>query len=190
MSAETPDVREKNPYQLRREAVARAIKAWQQEEDDGSGHEVDAASALEDCLLDEGLILMPRSTGHGKWRVLVDGEPAPYVGQNQPSHPMGAEEAAEVFLTQTAGDYYNQREVLIRPASSAEMVTSAVLADTAVREEPVRVAADTFLVEVEVNTGATLLRLFDKDGREVMVGLDDEARATLSSILRADGDDE
>lgn len=192
MSTETPETR--NPYQLRREAVARAIKAWQrqaEEADDAGDREptaVENASDLEDCLMDEGLLLAPRSTGYGKWRVLVDGQPAPYVGQEQLSHPMGAEEAAELFLAQTAADYYAQKQIVIRPASDEELITAAVLGDTTVREEPVKIVACGFLVETDSDTGAALLRVIDKDGNEVRVGLDDHMRDSLRWILTPEGD--
>jgi hypothetical protein len=186
VSTESPET--KNPYQLRREAVARAIKAWQEEGDDDTRGPVGDAAALEDCLLDEDLTLMPRSTGHGAWRVLVDGQPAPYLGRDEPSHPMGAEEAAEVFLTQTGGDYYNQRAIVVRPATDQEMVVAAVIGDTTVHEEPTRIAPTVFMVETEENVGATLVRMIDKDGREVMFGLDDHMRDLLVSMLdREDG---
>ncbi|WP_433520077.1 hypothetical protein ACQP2T_63795 (plasmid) [Nonomuraea sp. CA-143628] len=189
MSTETPET--KNPYQARAEAVDRAHKAFHEqvvpsEPAPGGGRYVPAD--LEDCLLDEGLILAPRSTGHGKWRVLVDGQPAPYPGQEGPSHPMGAEEAVEAFLTATGGDYYNQREIVIRPASSAEMVGSAVIGDTTVREEPTKIEPTVFDIETNVDTGAALVRMIDQDGREVHVGLDGNMRRLLVSMLGQDGD--
>lgn len=188
MSTET--TKPKNPYQLRAEAIDRAVKAWQTQEipsepAPGGGRYVPAT--LEDCLNDEGLCVLPRSTGHGKWRVLVDGKPAPYVGQDAPSHPMGAEEAAELFLAQTAGDYYNQKAIVVRPASGAEMTAAAVIGDTEVREEPVKIAPTVFDMETEENTGATLIRMLDRDGREVHVGLDDNMRNLLASMLDQDG---
>ncbi|MFI7125928.1 hypothetical protein ACIBQ1_09555 [Nonomuraea sp. NPDC050153] len=185
MSTETPET--KNPYQARREAICRAIEAWQQEDGSDSGHELVDADALDACLNDVGLFLLPRSTGHGAWRVLVDGQPAPYPGQEGPSHPMGAEEAVEAFLTATGGDYYNEKQIGIRPATDREMVTSAVIGDTAVHEDPTRIAPTVFMVETEENVGATLVRMIDKDGREVMVGLDDNTRRVLSSMLSQDG---
>jgi hypothetical protein len=181
MSTETPETT--NPYQLRRAAIARAIKVWQDGDGTLDGYEIDDATALEDCLNDEGLVLLPRSTGHGKWRVLVDGQPAPYPGQDTPSHPMGAEEAAEAFLTATAGDYYGQKQIVIRLASDREMVASAVIGDATVHEDPVRIAPTVFMVETEENVGATLVRMIDKDGREVYVGLDDHMRDLLVSML-------
>lgn len=184
MSTETPET--KNPYQLRREAIDRAIKAWQ-DDDEPTDQPFAVVSALEDRLLDEGLFLLPRSTGHGQWRVLVDGEPAPFPGLDGPSHPMGAEEAAEAFLAATGGDYYNERQIVIRPATDREMVTSAVIGDTTVHEDPVRIAPTVFMVETEENVGATLVRMIDKDGREVLVGLDDNTRRVLTSMLNRDG---
>ncbi|GAA2861126.1 hypothetical protein [Nonomuraea rubra] len=189
MSTNTPETT--NPYKARAQAVDRAHKAFHEqvvpsEPAPGGGRYV--PSTLEDCLNDEGVILLPRSTGHGKWRVLVDGQPAPYPGQTGPSHPMGAEEAAEAFLTATSGDYYGQRQIVIRPASDAEMVASAVIGDTTVREEPTKIVASAFLVETDADTGAALLRVFDKDGAEVRVGLDDHMRESLRWILRSDDD--
>ncbi|MGI5274686.1 hypothetical protein ACQEUU_37015 [Nonomuraea sp. CA-218870] len=175
-----------NPYKLRALAIDRAVKAWQEQDKtevplpDGSRL---VPSTLEDCLNGEGLILLPRSTGHGKWRVLVDGQPAPYPGQEGPSHPMGAEEAADVFLTVTAADHYGERQIVVRPATSDEMVTSAVIGDTTVREEPVKIAPTVFDMETDEITGATLIRMLDKDGRAVHVGLDDNMRNLLASML-------
>ena len=191
MSTETPETT--NPYKARAQAVDRAHKAFHEqvvpsEPAPGGGRYVPAT--LEDCLNDEGVVLLPRSTGHGKWRVLVDGQPAPYPGQDTPSHPMGAEEAAEAFLTATAGDYYGQKQIVIRPASDAEMVASAVIGDTAIREKPVKVVASAFLVETDDNLGAALLRVFDKDGREIRIGLDDRMRDSLRWILAPEDDDE
>ncbi|MEU6721652.1 hypothetical protein ABZ897_60325 [Nonomuraea sp. NPDC046802] len=189
MSTETPET--KNPYQARAEAVDRALKAFQEQEvptepAPGGGRYVPAT--LEDCLNDEGQILLPRSTGHGKWRVLVDGQPAPHPGQEGPAHPMGAEEAAEAFLIATSGDHDNQREIVIRPASSDEMVASAVIGDTTVREEPTKIEPTVFDIESNENTGAALIRMIDPEGREVHVGLDGNMRRLLVSMLgRRDG---
>lgn len=121
MSVETPDTREKSPYQLRREAVARAIKAWQESDGSESGHELDDATALEDCLNDEGLALMPRSTGHGWWVVEVDGERAPILpGSSNATGLLDAEEAADLFLTATSADENCMKKVTIRPATEWE----------------------------------------------------------------------
>lgn len=125
MSTETPET--KNPYQARREAVARAVQAWQrqaEEADEAGDREATAtenASDLEDCLMDEGLILLPRSTGHGKWVVEVGGERAPILpGSDRPSGLLDAEEAADLFLTLSAADEYAERQPTIRPATEME----------------------------------------------------------------------
>ncbi|HEY9373180.1 hypothetical protein [Streptomyces sp.] len=122
MSIETPDTREKSPYQLRREAVARALKAWQEQDPDGADDGPPGQAAdLEDCLLDEDLTLMPRSTGHGQWVVEVDGERAPIApGSDRRSGLLDAEEAVELFLTLSAADEYGQRQPTIRPATEME----------------------------------------------------------------------
>lgn len=119
MSTETP----KSIYQVRREAVARAITAWQDGPDD-EGPFADA-DALESHLLDEGLLVLPRAAVSGKWMVMVGGQPAPYPGQDRLSGPVDAEQAAEMFLIEAAkaGDL---RTVTIRPATDAEMVASVL----------------------------------------------------------------
>ncbi|MGA4989951.1 hypothetical protein [Nonomuraea bangladeshensis] len=119
MSTETPET--KNPYKARREAIARAIKVWQDGDGTLDGYEIDDATALEDCLLDEGLVLMPRSTGHGKWVVEEDGQRAPIArGSDRTSGLLDAEEAAELFLTLSAADEYAERQPTIRPATEME----------------------------------------------------------------------
>jgi hypothetical protein len=126
MSIETPDIREKSPYQLRREAVARALKAWQEQDVDGPDDAredgpLGQAADLEDCLLDEDLILLPRSTGHGKWVVEVDGERAPILpGSPNVTGLLDAEEAADLFLTTTGADEYGMKKVTVRPATEWE----------------------------------------------------------------------
>jgi hypothetical protein len=122
MSIETPDTREKSPYQLRREAVARALKAWQEQDPDGADDgPLGQAADLEDCLLDEDLTLMPRSTGHGKWVVEVDGERAPILpGSSNATGLLDAEEAADLFLTITGADEYAMKKVTVRPATEWE----------------------------------------------------------------------
>ncbi|MEU7831311.1 hypothetical protein [Nonomuraea sp. NPDC049129] len=179
MSTETP---EKTPYQLRREAVARAIEAWQELLGSESGHEPEDAGDLEDCLMDAGLILQPRSTGHGKWRVLVDGKPAPYPGQDLLTGPIGAEEVAEVFLTQTAADEYGERQIVVRPATETEMVTSAVTGDTTVREEPFRLTAETYKSSRENATGRVELEI-GGSGRRVVIDLGDDGDEILAGLL-------
>jgi hypothetical protein len=183
MSIETPDTREKSPYQLRREAVARALKAWQEQDPDGADDgPLGQAADLEDCLLDEDLTLMPRSTGYGKWRVLVDGKPAPYPGQDLLTGPIGAEEVAEVFLTQTAADEYGERQIVVRPATETEMVTSAVTGDTTVREEPFRLTAQTYGMSRENATGRVELEI-GGDGRRVVIDLGDDGDEILAGLL-------
>ncbi|MFB4280801.1 hypothetical protein ACBJ59_36315 [Nonomuraea sp. MTCD27] len=126
MSTETPETTQKSPYTLRREAVARAIKAWQEQDVDGPDDAredgpLGQAADLEDCLLDEGLILMPRSTGHGKWVVEVDGQRAPIApGSDRPVGLLDAEDAADLFLTLSAADEYAERQPTIRPATEME----------------------------------------------------------------------
>ncbi|MEV6035974.1 hypothetical protein AB0L65_32795 [Nonomuraea sp. NPDC052116] len=120
MSTETPET--KSAYQLRREALSRAIAAWQ---DDPADPENDSplanAEALEDALMDEDLIVLPRSTGHGKWVVEVGGKRAPILpGSDRSSGLLDAEEAADLFLTLSAADEYAERQPTVRPATDME----------------------------------------------------------------------
>ncbi len=74
-----------------------------------------------DLLENEDLIVMPRSVGHGKWLVLVAGEPVAMTGSDgKTSGPMDAEEAAEAFLLASRSN----EDVVIRPATDAELVSS------------------------------------------------------------------
>lgn len=131
MSTDTPET--KNPYKARREAVARAITRWQEQDVDGpqdakADGPLGGAADLEDSLLDEGLILLPRSTGHGKWVVEVDGQRAPIApGSDRPSGLLDAEDAADLFLTLSAADEYAEHQPTIRPAT--EMEFKLALAD-------------------------------------------------------------
>lgn len=126
MSTETS--KPKSPYQLRREAIDRAITAWQTQEvpaepEPGGGRYVPLT--LEDCLNDEGLCVLPRPTGHGKWVVEVDGERAPICpGSGRPAGLLDAEEAAELFLTLAAADWDAERQPTIRPATELEFKTA------------------------------------------------------------------
>jgi hypothetical protein len=122
VSTDTPET--KNPFKARAEAVDRAVKAWQEQDftevplPDG-GRLVPAT--LEDCLNDEGLILLPRSTGRGKWVVEVDGQRAPIApGSDRPTGLLDAEEAADLFLTITGADEYGMKQVTVRPATEWE----------------------------------------------------------------------
>lgn len=126
MSTETPET--KNPYQLRREAIARAIKAWQEQEvpsepaPGGGGY---VSLTLEECLFDEGLVILPRATGHGRWVVEVDGQRAPIApGSDRPSGLLDAEDAADLFLTLSAADEYAERQPTVRPATELEFKTA------------------------------------------------------------------
>lgn len=124
----TDNTKPKSPYQFRAEAIDRAVKAWQtqvvpSEPAPGGGRYVPLT--LEDCLNDEGLCVLPRPTGHGKWVVEVDGERAPICpGSDRPAGLLDAEEAAELFLTLAAADEYAERQPTIRPATELEFKTA------------------------------------------------------------------
>jgi hypothetical protein len=130
MSNDTPETREKNFYQQQRQKLAAAVTAWQEEPDDAENASSQSpsplanAAALEDCLHDQGLQIMPRACGYGKYLVLVDGRPALYPGQNRPTGPLDADEAAEVFLVESAKSDAVERQIVIRSATDLEMVAS------------------------------------------------------------------
>ncbi|MEO3856120.1 hypothetical protein [Acrocarpospora sp. B8E8] len=137
---------------------------------------------LEDCLLDEGLLVLPRATGHGKYRVLADGKPVPLVGRDVgESGPMDAEEAAEAFLLAAAKD--DGAAIMVRPATNDELVISAVTGDPVVKPEPVKIAVHNFRIEVDDNLGALALRAWDVNGNAVLLAMDDATRMELSEAL-------
>lgn len=127
MSTDTPEAREKSIYQLRREAIARAVEAWQDADDDQPAGPYTDADEFVDCLSDEGLQILPRAVAYGKWMVLVDGEPACYPGQDRQAGPVDAEQAAEMFLLEVskAESVDRSREITVRPATDGELVSSA-----------------------------------------------------------------
>ncbi len=179
----------KNVWRARREALAAAIKAWQESESDSS-HPLSDATALEDANLDQGLLLLPRSTGHGQWRVLVDGKPANFVGQDRPAGPVDAEQAADMFLTLTAADDYGKHQITVRPATDDEMVGS-LFGDTDVREDPIRVEAESYGATYDRSTGRTELRIGGPDGRTVVIDLGTEGHEILAGLLdREDVEDD
>ncbi len=170
MSTETPEL-PKSIYQLRRQAVARAITAWEDGPEE-AGPFGDAA-ALEDHLLDEGLLILPRAAVHGKWMVLVDGQAAPFPGQDRLSGPVDAEQAAEMFLIEAA-KADDPRSVTVRPASNAEMVSS-VLGDPMVLPEPVEVTADGYAIsypDTDPDPDVRVVLFTTDDGRPVRVRMD------------------
>lgn len=170
----------KNPFRVRCERMAAAIRRWQETEP-ASKDPREAAGALEDLLLDEGLLVLPRSVGHGQFRVLVGGKPAPYVGQERPSGPVDAEQAAEMFLVETARDECAERSIVVRPASEAEL-SSALFGDVTVREEPIRVRPDTYAVAADPG-GTYRVLVFADDEHVVQVKLGRELLATLAESL-------
>jgi hypothetical protein len=146
------------------------------------GMTADEAMRVTDALEDQGLLLMPRSDGYGKWRVLVDGKPAPYAGSRtgEPAGPMGAEEAAEAFLLASA----ENEDVTVRPATGDEMVISAVLGDPVVKPDPVKLAVVGFNIQPDLTLGALALTVWDKDGNTALLGMDDATREDIAEALK------
>lgn len=135
-----------------------------------------------DALWDQDLAVMPRPSDAGRWRVLVDGQPAPYAGSpsGKPSGPMDAEEAAEAFLL--AAD--KNVNVTVRPATDDEMVISAVLGDPVVVPEPAKVAVHGFFIDADATLGALSLRVWDGNGQTVFLAMDDATRMDIAEALK------
>jgi hypothetical protein len=187
MSTETPEAQPKSIYQIRIQQLAAAISAWQEQaQEDGEGdtiiHPIADASALEDCLLDKGLLILPRAAVHGKWRVLVDGDAATYPGQDRPAGPVDAELAAEMFLIEAAKDNATEQQIVVRPASDVEMVTSAVIGDTTVRHDWIRITAQDYASSRENATGRVELKI-SGDGGAVVIDLGDDGDEILAGLL-------
>jgi len=133
MSTETPE-QAPSYHQVRLEKIVEALRIWQEQPDDGENpHTTPSdpyadAAALEDILREQGLQIMPTASGTGDalYRVLVDGQPAPYVGQSRPAGPVDANDAAEMFLAEVskAESVDRTRQITIRPATDADMVAA------------------------------------------------------------------
>lgn len=136
MSTETP-APAVNYHLAKMTKLVEALRVWQEEPDDGENpHTAHTdpyadADALEDILLEHGLQLMPTASGDAVYRVLVNGEPAPYVGQTRPSGPVDANDAAEMFLVEAskAESVDRTRAITVRPATDDEMVRHAIGGD-------------------------------------------------------------
>ena len=124
-----------NYHQAKLEKIAAAITAWQATESNAATHPYGDADDLEDALLGHGLQLLPLASSDCRYRVLVDGQPAPYVGQDRPAGPLDADEAAEVFLLAVihSEDTLTEQEITVRPATDAELVGHAVTGEATVR---------------------------------------------------------
>jgi hypothetical protein len=134
MSADTTTETALNYHQAKLQKIVEALRIWQERPDDGENPHtgpVDPyadADALEDILREQGLQILPTASGPGDalYRVLVDGHPAPYVGQTRPAGPVDANDAAEMFLAEAskAESVDRTRQITIRPATDADMVAS------------------------------------------------------------------
>lgn len=166
MNIETPE-RPRNYYQRQRDKLVSAVTRWQMDttgEATISGRDV---ARLEDFLNEEDLQILPQVAESGNWRVLVDGEPAPYPGQDRPAGPVDADVAAEMFLLQAAKG--ETREVTVRPATNDAMVQMTVLGDTTVREEPVQIDAESYVIISDAEGSYRVLSFSDGKGRIVRV---------------------
>lgn len=106
------------------EKITAALAAWQAaDESQLSGPHADA-DALEGAFTEHGLQILPTVSRGALYRVLVDGQPAPYVGQRRPAGPVDANDAVEIFLAAVAAadEAGGNHEVTIRPATDAEQV--------------------------------------------------------------------
>jgi hypothetical protein len=136
MSTDTP-TQTVNYWQAKLEKIAEALRIWQEQPDDGEnphttpGDPYANANALEDILREQGLQILPTGPADARYRVLIDGQSAPYIGQTRPSGPMEADEAVEVFLVAALGADAapGEHSVVIRPATDDEMVRHAIGGD-------------------------------------------------------------
>lgn len=138
------------PYQRQHQRIVAAVQAWIEdpppEQDAGS-----RAQWLVDCLDDEGLQILPRCPSTSRWRVVVDGDPAPSpFNADRPSGPLDADETAAAFLTAAtdADDAAQPREITIRPATDRELV-AGLLGDRALHAPAVTVTPNTWAIVVD-----------------------------------------
>lgn len=179
MSTDTPE--RPNIYKERFAAIARAVRTWQEGPDEGADEPLADASALDDCLQEQGLLILPRAVdSDGRYLVLVDGQPACFPGQDRVAGPVDAEQAAEMFLFEAAKD--GDPEIVVRPASEREMVVSAVTGAAAVYEEPVRITAETYSMSREKATGRVEVEI-GGSGRRVLIDLGDDGDEILAGLL-------
>ncbi|GAA3417693.1 hypothetical protein [Streptosporangium vulgare] len=135
MTTETP-AQAVNYHMAKLDKIVEALRVWQEQPDDETPNTAPAdpyanADALEDILLEHGLQILPTASGEAVYRVLVDGQPAPYVGQTRPAGPVDANDAAEMFLAEAskAESVDRTRQITIRPATDDEMVRHAIGGD-------------------------------------------------------------
>ncbi|GGK62066.1 hypothetical protein Sme01_03990 [Sphaerisporangium melleum] len=197
MSTETPE-RPKSAYQLRGEAIARALGVWQDSPDDGENPHTTGsdplagAAALEDCLREEGLQILPAGPSGGRWRVLAGGKPVPYAGQSRPSGPVDADTAAELFLlaARDADQGDGGTPIVVRPATDREQVQHAVLGDAAVIEDAVEIDATTYWVIAPTDGAPTrTLEFAAADGKTVRVRLRHGLFEALANSCRTEADE-
>jgi len=131
MSTETPE-QAASYHQARLEKIADALRAWQDADPgDTASDPYGDANALEDILRDYGLQILPTGPADTRYRVLIDGQSAPYIGQTRPSGPVDADGAVEIFLVAALGAEAapGEHRVVIRPATDDEMVRHAIGGD-------------------------------------------------------------
>ncbi|WP_326646604.1 hypothetical protein OG884_18405 [Streptosporangium sp. NBC_01755] len=132
MSIETSPEQGVNYHTAKLEKIVAALRVWQEEPDDAeNAHTAPAdpyadADALEDILREHGLQILPTVSGDALYRVLVDGHPAPYVGQARPAGPVDANDAAEMFLAEAskAESVDRTRAITVHPATDNELTSS------------------------------------------------------------------
>ncbi|MFF3443583.1 hypothetical protein [Streptosporangium sp. NPDC002721] len=131
MSTDTPAQKPVNYHQEKRKKIAAAVTAWQHDEEALRAWLHGDADPLDDFLREQGLQILPTGPADARYRVLIDGQSAPYIGQTRPSGPMEADEAVEVFLVAALGAdaAAGEHRVVIRPATDDEMVRHAIGGD-------------------------------------------------------------
>lgn len=179
------DARPKNVFQIRRDKIAEAIRRWREAEGGRPISLLADVDALVDFLDEQGLQILPTSASHSRFRVLVDGRPAPYPGQEREAGPLRADEAAEVFLIAALGAEETgvECDIVVRPATHAELVQGAVLGDTTVREEPATVEADYYVTASSRSRDYGEIQFVANGGRTVKVRMGYSLFEELASSL-------
>jgi hypothetical protein len=135
VSIETSPEQTVNYHQVKLQKIVDAIRAWQEQPDDAENIPTTPAAdpyanadALVDILREQGLQILPTGPYDARYRVLIDGQAAPYIGQTRPSGPLDADEAVEIFLVAALGaeGAGEEHAVVIRPATDDELVRHAI----------------------------------------------------------------
>jgi len=175
-----------NPHADQQRRLNKAVRDWQDSIDAMDGD--DAADVLTDCLINEGLQVVPAVPSDTQFRVLVDEQPAP-------TGVLDADEAVLHFLlaVRAAEETVEPVNVTVRPATDREMV-GMVMGDRSVHNPPVDIEPTAFAVLL-MEPGYRNLNLTDGSGQPVGLRLtrdmaDGLAHALADEVRTWDGDED